>query len=94
MLDPKTEHFLSKGTITASLICYFWWEFTVKWWNIACKNGLGLGGAWLCWTSLEMWETYHSRAIRGPCTRIQTNFWYRRESSSLDGSENEDEEHK
>ena len=46
----------------------------------------------MCSTSSEMLKTYHSKAIREPCTRIQANFWYGRESSSLDGSENVDEE--
>ena len=46
----------------------------------------------MCTTSSEMLKTYHSKAIREPCTRIQANFWYGRESSSLDGSENVDEE--
>ena len=96
MLDPKTEHFLPKGTITAGLICCCWWEFTVKGWNIACRDGLGPGGggAWLCSTSSEMLKTYHSKAIREPSTRIQANFWYRRKSLSLYGEEGEDDKDK
>ena len=46
----------------------------------------------MCSTSSEMLKTYHSKAILEPCTRIQANFWYGRESSSPDGSENVDEE--
>ena len=46
----------------------------------------------MCSTSSEMLKTYHSKTIREPRTRIQANFWYGRESSSLDGSENVDEE--
>ena len=45
----------------------------------------------MCTTLSEMLKTYHSKAIREPCTRMQANFWYGRESS-LDGSENVDEE--
>ena len=76
------------------LICYYWWDFVVKGWNIACRNGLEPGGerAWLCSTSSEMLKTYHSKAIREPSMRIQANFWNGRESSSLDGSKNVDEE--
>ena len=39
-----------------------------------------------------MLKTYNSKAIWEPCTRIQKNSWYGKESLSLDGSENEDEE--
>ena len=41
-----------------------------------------------------MLKTYNSKAIWEPYTRIQKNSWYGKESLSLDGSENEDEERK